>query len=235
MYEFAPDVFACITGRHCMFLDLPRDRYLCVPRHLMEALSPQIAGWALSDAPPPYDQTSSAEVSLLADDLIAAGILRRSAQHSQSPQRPPVPPEREIGSLLLPSTALDVDRARMPIIAALASADWSLRCVPLPRIIDRFTAPNAPNCSEPHNDNLRHAAALTRQFLAFRPWYPRDYLCLFDSLALLLLLLRRGIRARWIFGVKEDPFAAHCWLQIGTVVLNEHLDRTRLYSPIMMV
>jgi hypothetical protein len=40
---------------------------------------------------------------------------------------------------------------------------------------------------------------------------------------------------RWVFGVQSRPFAAHCWLQLGGVVLNDTVDHVKRYTPIMVV
>lgn len=201
----------------------------------MDALSFQISGWALPSPLPQNHEVSPVELALLADDLVANGVLRRCNRLLAVPPRAPITPERDLVSSATPTCAPVSPRPWIGVMTALASADWSVRYASLPRIVSRITSSSTPDDAEPHRENLHRAATLTQQFRYLRPWYPRDYLCLFDSLALLLFLLRRGIRARWIFGVKEDPFAAHCWLQIGPVVLNEHLDRAKLYTPIMMV
>lgn len=201
----------------------------------MDAISPQIYGWVLSAELPPSHEAPSAELALLVDDLVASGILRRCDQPLNARPRRPTTPEHDFGSLDIPPSTSKLHQPCVSIMTALASADWSLRCVSMIRIINRITSRSTPDHTEPCRADLHRAATLTWQFRNLRPWYPRDYLCLFDSLALLLFLLRHGIRCNWIFGVKEDPFAAHCWLQLGSIVLNEHLDRARLYTPIMMV
>ncbi len=76
---------------------------------------------------------------------------------------------------------------------------------------------------------------MARVFLKYRPLFPRDYLCLFDSLALVRFLSGYDLYPDWVFGVQEDPFRAHCWVQAGEVVLNDHLDNVAVYTPIMTV
>jgi hypothetical protein len=70
-------------------------------------------------------------------------------------------------------------------------------------------------------------------FKNLRPLYPRPYLCLFDSLALLEFLASYGSFPRVVFGVVADPFQAHCWLQEGNVVLDDDLERVGRYKPIL--
>jgi Transglutaminase-like superfamily len=38
-----------------------------------------------------------------------------------------------------------------------------------------------------------------------------------------------------VFGVNADPFEAHCWVQAGSVVLNDTLGRVSSFTPIMSV
>ena len=73
------------------------------------------------------------------------------------------------------------------------------------------------------------------EFNHWRPFFPRDYLCLFDSLALFDLLIRRGVRVDWVYGVQAEPFEAHCWLQTGDLLVNDTLERTAPFMPILVV
>lgn len=75
----------------------------------------------------------------------------------------------------------------------------------------------------------------TSAFCQLRPWYPRDYRCLFDSFALSEFLFARRIFSRWVFGVQVMPFGAHCWLQIGELVLNESIEEAGRYTPILAI
>lgn len=76
---------------------------------------------------------------------------------------------------------------------------------------------------------------VVRDFLRLRPFYPRDYQCLFDALALRRYLARRGYSASWVFGVRGAPFAAHCWLEFDGAVLNDEPELVHAYRPIMVV
>lgn len=76
---------------------------------------------------------------------------------------------------------------------------------------------------------------LVQIYHTLRPLFPRNYLCLFDSLSLLQFLARYGFRPTWVFAVRLDPWSAHCWLQYGTAVLNEDADQARNYLPILAV
>lgn len=59
--------------------------------------------------------------------------------------------------------------------------------------------------------------------------------CLPRSLALARYALARGWPVDLVMGVHLRPFAAHCWVQAGTDLLNDRLDNIRPFSPILVV
>ena len=235
MYQLAPFVFACTTGRNCMFLDLRQDRYLSVPQELMDALAPQIHGWQLSSRAPEAHAMLRTDTTPLAEDMLAAGILSPYQSGTPVPRPQPPPAAGDFASLAIAHRDTSSRSRWMSVLSSLASADCALRLLPLWRIVARISAPAQSTQMDRQTDILGRVGTLTRCFHEIRPWYPRDRLCLFDSLALTLYLRRQSLRTRWIFGVREDPFAAHCWVQYGSIVLNEHIDRAHLYTPIMAV
>jgi hypothetical protein len=83
--------------------------------------------------------------------------------------------------------------------------------------------------------DLDRARALVEVFDRLRLFYPRPYLCLFDSLALIHFLARFELHPDWVFGVTADPFEAHCWVQAERVVLNDRIERVAAFTPIMCV
>lgn len=77
--------------------------------------------------------------------------------------------------------------------------------------------------------------ALASRFLAGRPFYPRDYNCLFDSLALTRFLRLRGVAGDWVFGVRGAPFAAHCWVEMEGEPVNDEAGFVAPYTPILVL
>lgn len=235
MYQLAPLVYACTTGRNCMFLDLRRDRYLSVPQTLMNALAPAIQDWKLSVPTTPCPEPSPEEVRTLAHELLAAGLLCPCDALPGASREPLPVAHSDIASHTCHRRHSSAPGCAMRVTAALIAADYALHRVALHRIAESVARKKQRGGPRFRRDHLSTAIALTSRFAQVRPWYPRDYLCLFDSLALMLYLLRCGSRAHWVFGVREQPFAAHCWIQHGSVVLNETFDRAHLYTPIMAI
>jgi hypothetical protein len=58
--------------------------------------------------------------------------------------------------------------------------------------------------------------------------------CLVRGLALKTMLARRGLAAEFVIGVTL-PFSAHCWVQSGSIVLSDPLDRVLGFEPLLAV
>lgn len=59
--------------------------------------------------------------------------------------------------------------------------------------------------------------------------------CLVRGIAATRACRRRGLAAALVFGVRVDPFAAHCWVQLGEEILVGDFDQVRLFTPILTV
>jgi hypothetical protein len=69
------------------------------------------------------------------------------------------------------------------------------------------------------------AAAVTAHRIAVAgAFYPRRALCLEQSLALYVLLRRRGIAADLRLGVQARPFYAHAWVEVDGSPINERSE-----------
>lgn len=76
------------------------------------------------------------------------------------------------------------------------------------------------------------AAMIARAFAYQRSRLPVRRVCLPDGLLLSRILLRQGLDCRLVFGVRLDPFAAHCWVMAGDCLLSDRLDAIREFVPI---
>lgn len=59
--------------------------------------------------------------------------------------------------------------------------------------------------------------------------------CLIRSISMLAMMHRVGAAPYLIFGVRTNPFSAHCWIQDAEVVLNDAAEHARLFEPILTV
>ena len=81
--------------------------------------------------------------------------------------------------------------------------------------------------------DLDEVAQLALAFRQVLPWIPWQGVCLYRSAFLLAFLRLHGVSASWVFGVQTYPFEAHCWLQAGDLVLDDHVEHVRSLVPIM--
>src|SRR3546814_796851 len=59
--------------------------------------------------------------------------------------------------------------------------------------------------------------------------------CLERSFALAAACRRQSFDVTIVIGIQGQPFAAHCWVQLGPIVLNEKPDAVGMFSPILVL
>ena len=102
---------------------------------------------------------------------------------------------------------------------------------PISRVLSSLTAPRFPDETVAARTSLADEAL---KFLAARRLVPLSPNCLSDSLAL-LHWLGSASGLRLIFGVKLDPFAAHCWVQLNQLLINERPDQVASFRPVRVI
>ena len=204
-----PGVHVCRSGRDYVFLDRRRDAYTGIAGPNASALDACLAGAAPAGL----------------DALYAEGLLARPEEPGRA---------FELATIAMPAHDIDAPadaRADPSAIAACLTAYRLLRRGPFERVC------HAAECAATRGGPaevpaLGEAAA---RFARSRRWYPRSPGCLFDALALWLYLSRRGLTARWVFGVRLAPWAAHCWVQAGDHLVGTRLETVSGFSPIMQI
>jgi hypothetical protein len=235
MYYLSKDCAVCRAGCYWIILSTARDRYLCIEQVRLSMIGDRLAGWQ-DDRPLPTHPAPVARVVRLVGSLVSKGIITDDPSIGKPFVECRYP---------TPETCLDVSQAadrgnvsffrRMRFFLACASADWRLRHAALQRTLTQIERRRLRAGSSIADRTPECVPRLVAAFIALRPLYPRPYLCLFDSLALLEFLARHGCFPRMVFGVIADPFQAHCWLQDGATVLGDDLERVRRYRPILSV
>jgi len=77
------------------------------------------------------------------------------------------------------------------------------------------------------------AVAVAQAYRTVRTRIPIRPVCLRDSMALMILLVDAGLDATLVLGVRIDPFAAHSWVQAGSILLSDDLDVVAEFTPIL--
>jgi len=230
-------VFLCRGNRHWVLLDVNRDSYQCVARRQFEALGPLLQGWK-----EPADTTEGGTGVLpgvaqeLASALLSQGILSEdSADTKDALPTHFVHPVRAIDSDYPKSSSRSTWRHANAFFASCMRASSELSRQPLRTTLETARTRKAHHRTHHDGPDFDRARSLVLVFNRLRWYYPRPYLCLFDSLALLHFLARFDLFPDWVFAVSADPFEAHCSVQWGNVVLNDTVERVSGLTPIMYV
>jgi hypothetical protein len=212
--HFPAHVHAVALGDDIVVLDSAADSYLCLP----DGASLIALGRDGRTLTPADDA--------VADALIAAGLAQGGAPAQPGSGPPPALPTQGLpdagrlavgwrDALTLAACVLDVlvhYRGR-PFAAILAFA-------------------GAGRARARRRVARADVVTLAQRFQVAAVWLPIPRKCLARSFALLRFLQRSGHDARWVFGVRTWPFGAHCWLQVGDVVLDDLPERLVQYRPI---
>lgn len=223
------DVHVVQSGASLVVLDLLADAYSMIPVPAGAGPVKVAPGFIETDDPP------------IAQAFVEAGLTI----HGPAPALPEAPatePEASAGWSARPSALRDLtgrsveaprlrdglDAARALVLSSCRFRSWTLARLVGSVRAGRHLSPPSPDASEAA---LRRAAGFARLLI----WWPWQGECLFRSYALLAFMRLGGHQAAWVFGVRTRPFLAHCWVQVGDVVLNDELERLKAFQPILQV
>lgn len=230
-WHLAAHVRACRTDGRVVLLDLRRSRYLGFdggyPLDLL------VAGWpSAGDAVARPCPRADAVIA----QLQAARLVETGPQPAQALQR---------DELEDPTSSMDLGHRsahgrirarhlyRFAACATLSAA--RLRWLSLEAVAAHVAAlrGRTPAGTAQQVDRLCESVAV---FDRLRPlaFTSRDK-CLHDSLALVTFLARERLQARWVIGVRTNPFRAHAWVQASGMVLNDLHENVGAFRPILVV
>jgi hypothetical protein len=230
------DCFVCKMGSYWIILSARRDRYLCVAHEELASIGGRLDGWQDQSLALNHPSSSEADANALIDSLSSNGIITDDPMLGKSfTESEYLAPD---GQLEARETIVS-SKIPFPLGArfflACGATDWRLRTQSFSRTLARIIRCRRHADSSNVIYNAAYASRLVGLFNVLRPLYPRSYLCLFDSLALLEFLAGCRVFPHVVFGVVADPFQAHCWVQEGSTILNDDLERVRRYKPILSV
>lgn len=210
----------CSCAGRTVFLDLERDRYVC----LSSAADAAFQRWAEAAEPNP---DPAALAPLIKCGLLVSGDRRDGASSPASI----VPAARDL-ALQAAGAAGPTDIVR----AALAQyrAVRLLHRQALPRVVALLARRDGVPRASPPDAEVR-ARRLAAAFAAAGMVVRTADRCLPRAIAMRQLCGRAGIHPALVFGVRRDPFAPHCWIQLGDAVLVGDLEQVRLFTPILVV
>lgn len=238
-FYLSKHVFLCRADEHYVFLDLRSDEYVCLSRRHSAAIA-GLFDTSLSNATqcnvPQQTRADNAKSQAVINALREKGFLASDAATGK-PAAPPMlatPSHNAIDTPAFINPHIQLGHIRH-FLAASATASAQLRWKSIDWIVRSIKARKATRTIAATSDKSESITKLFSVFRSLRPFYPRSYLCMFDSLALLHFLARHSIFPQWVYGVRLEPFAAHCWVQTADVVVNDTVDVVSDYTPIMSV
>lgn len=239
-YWLPSHVRACSTATGTVLLDLRRNRYFGVGRNETIALRSLAGNWQnLAAAPVSFacdaEPLPMQEAVSIAEKLVQAGLLSTSAPEPAAFTTTQV----DLQSLLT-SVGHELDRKSAirwrHIISFLRACTWARRSL---RSRTLFLV--AEEIGKQKNDagaafDSERAIELVGIFRRLRPhtFAARDQ-CLFHALALVRFLACYDVYPTWVIGVRTKPWAAHSWVQQGTLLLDANPEQVCEYTPILAV
>jgi hypothetical protein len=226
-YYLTQDTYLCGKDDTFAFLNLKADRYTLVSGPEAAALKALL--FSKTEALADSSFLKNALPALVAHDLL-------TTDHSQG--KPVATTSTSVATLRV-RASFNREGTRIKsshvfwFMHACFLALVQLRCFPLLSTVNgmKRRKHNAPtrDCAD---DRVRNLAII---FGKLRRFFPANYLCLFDSLALVNFLASYGHYPDWVFGVNLDPWSAHCWVQSGQFVLNDDPETVASFIPILAV
>ena len=224
-YFLPAHVHFCPRGDAFVFLDLRNDDYTLVDGHCADAIRALCAG----DRPTSTDALNDALHELLSAGLLTADPIKGKLV---APTLVELADELLVDPESPPTPRITLNHL-WHFVCACTLAAIRLRRGPIETLIQRVEARKARMRSS--TTDFNRARELTAVFQTLRSFFPRDYLCLYDSLALIEFLARHELFPTWVFAVALEPWAAHCWVQEGRFIFNEGVEEAARYSPVMAV
>jgi hypothetical protein len=216
-WRWAPEIFAARYGQDLVLLDILKNDYL-----------------VLAGAGDHVDECAIGGILHIDEDSLAAQLSEAGlivwGRSAQNPPRRTAPEAQDDVFSLAP---------QRPDARDVLAFAWTLiEMIPLywlrsfPRLVRvRKGAAEADNSPTLSQSLIRSALVFERLLV----WAPFQGQCVFRAAMLRRFLARRGLDADWVFGVRTWPFAAHCWLQVGDIVINDRIDHVAGYVPVMVI
>jgi hypothetical protein len=230
-YAICQHAHTCVASGHIVFLDLERDKYLCLDLEATAALLPYLHERSLVIGDPPPACACGAGIShtlteLEQRNLIASvplGQAASSVEHVACPTR----------SLSAPTgdeyhcTAAAACKVFLAVTRSAVMLRW------------RTLASTVAHVTQRRNSAVGSRVpvgleTLVQRFASCRPRFGSTDACLFHSVALLDFLALHGLYPKLVFGVSMRPFHAHCWVQHEDTVVGDTLERVSQFTPIMV-
>ncbi len=233
-YFLSPHVHVAVAGKQVVLLDLERDKYLSLAHE--HPVGRWVQGWPVRCSSVSVGETISSEPpnGVLAQMISRGLVVEDPAKGKKAAPVTAQEPRATLVEYDLTVRPRTTYGQFLRLFTAHMAARWCLSQRPIKDVVEaaclrKKRAPWPPL-------SIAVVRPIVTSFLYLRPWlYSSRDACLLDSLTLVNFLASYGVFPQWVFGVKTDPFYAHCWVQQGDFVFNDTPDHVRGFSPILVV
>lgn len=224
-YRLSEGLSYCRIDGHAIFLDIQSDRYFRLSDGMEATFTAFIDG----------GRNSEAELAALTKNKILTTTARIESNDAGSPI---VPPTRSAFELSGPSGSLSLS-ALLEVSVLVLATRRALNTRRLADVMESLVCYRQKQVGKPPSQPTTLSTLLVcdaaNSFNRARLYVPVATSCLLDSLSMAKFLARRKIDTSIVFGVTRDPFAAHCWVQVGDMVLNDTVGNVTAHAPIRIV
>lgn len=226
-YRLSEGLSYCRIDGHAIFLDIQSDRYFRLSDGMEDAFTTFIDG----------GRNSEAELAALTKNKILTTAPRIGGNDASSVSSI-APPTRSAFELSYPFVSLSVP-ALLEISTLVLATRRGLKAQRLADVMESLVRYRRKHAGKPPSQPTTLSTQLicdaANSFNRARLYVPVTTSCLLDSLSMTKFLARRQIDTSIVFGVTRDPFAAHCWVQVGNMVLNDTVGNVTAHTPIRIV
>jgi hypothetical protein len=236
-------MYSCILSEHIawcsrdgqiVLLDLKSDQYLSLNDRAGAAF---LCLLGYEDATYLTEKPARDELRRAAREFVFRGIFTQKSFEGKFGRRSQaIPPQREINADSIGlAPALNLSSV-LAFWSAACRAAIALRCLPISRVVQLVRQRRPEEIASPSEPVIAELENSVATFARLRPWaFSSRDACLFEALAMLQFLAGSRIYPSWVFGVQVAPFCAHCWVQLGDLVIDDTVEHVRGYTPIMVV
>lgn len=232
IYYLAEHAYACVAKGHIVFLDIKNDRYSALPTDVSAVLNTLVASRTIGEADL---NVRRPDIQAALENLVTRGLLLTSPP-SQMPVRP-----RIVNQPYFDLSEANIEGHRtvnvshvLKFIWAYGKALFGTKIRGLDGLIRGLSrVPGNEQVADKDHHTLSQAMDAFRFIRIF--FYKEIDHCYFDCAVTMYFLRHFGFDPIWVFGVQMEPFRAHCWVQVGDVLVTGHLGETTMFRPILAV
>jgi hypothetical protein len=236
-YVLAHDVYVCKLDDAAVFLDLRSNQYFAVPPESIATLDEMVEGFCTLGAAAPQLHSSESSTESTIASLVSRGILTESRDAGVPVRRATIRASQAIAPGQRSNAVRAIHGSHLAnFICALCDALFHVHLNRLKPLLDRIRVLQAQSgeaCGRPRLDTVLELLEVFRRLRTF--FYTAKDFCLIDALTLALFLHKYEQAPTFVIGIRTKPFVAHAWVQVGDCIVDDRLEASQGFIPILIV